>query len=227
MYREGQGVPQDDTEAAKWYNRAAGQGLGAAQCNLGVMYATGRGVQQDYAEAVVWIRRAAEQGHAHAQGSLGLMYQTGIAVVTRYSISIPEAESRQDHKGTCPDVLIRLAFVDCGHSSRVARFDREPTDLDAATEHDRDIASFDLVADVPLFSFELDLRRRVHAERWSSIHERRDVTRSLNGEYNKYRYFYIIQLERHLITVFSKLRALLDEQDFWLVPHTNVCTILE
>ena len=43
MYAEGRGVPQDDTEAVKWYRRAADQGNAYAQFNLGVMYADGPG----------------------------------------------------------------------------------------------------------------------------------------------------------------------------------------
>ena len=37
MYGEGQGVPQDDQEALKWYRKAAEQGHAGAQVNLGVM----------------------------------------------------------------------------------------------------------------------------------------------------------------------------------------------
>ena len=43
MYANGQGVPQDDTEAGRWYRLAADQGLAEAQYNLGVMYANGNG----------------------------------------------------------------------------------------------------------------------------------------------------------------------------------------
>jgi TPR repeat protein len=39
MYASGEGVPEDDTEAVKWYRRAADQGFWLAQYNLGVMYA--------------------------------------------------------------------------------------------------------------------------------------------------------------------------------------------
>src|SRR5512143_1584922 len=37
LYDEGKGVPQDSTEAAKWYRRAAEQGNKAARHNLGLM----------------------------------------------------------------------------------------------------------------------------------------------------------------------------------------------
>ncbi len=52
MYYKGQGVPQDDAEAAKWYRKAADQGDAVAQNNIGLMYDNGRGVPQDFGEAV-------------------------------------------------------------------------------------------------------------------------------------------------------------------------------
>ena len=64
MYDEGQGVPQDYAEAAKWYRRAAIQGNKAAQHNLGLI---------DHAETEKWYRRAAEPGNAAARHNLGLM----------------------------------------------------------------------------------------------------------------------------------------------------------
>jgi uncharacterized protein len=51
MYGEGRGVPQDYSEAIKWFRLAAEQGNAKAQFHLGVMYANGQGVTQDYAAA--------------------------------------------------------------------------------------------------------------------------------------------------------------------------------
>ena len=55
MYAEGQGVPQDDQTALKWYTLAAEQGYAPAQFNLGVMYYNGQGVPQDYVRAHMWF----------------------------------------------------------------------------------------------------------------------------------------------------------------------------
>jgi TPR repeat protein len=77
MYSTGQGVLQDDAEAARWYRLAAEQGFADAQFNLGVRYSNGKGVPQDYAEAVKWYRLAAEQGEDNAQNNLAGMYQLG------------------------------------------------------------------------------------------------------------------------------------------------------
>ena len=74
MYSKGQGVPQDDKEAIKWWRLAVEQGDAEAQCNLGVMYYEGIGVPQDYEEAVKWYRLAAEQRHERAQFNLEMMH---------------------------------------------------------------------------------------------------------------------------------------------------------
>ena len=80
MYANGEGVPQDDAEAVRWYRLAAEQGYVNAQTSFGFMYANGRGVPQDDAEAVRWYRLAAEQGYVIAQTNLGVMYSTGQGV---------------------------------------------------------------------------------------------------------------------------------------------------
>ena len=58
-YSNGDGVQQDDAEAARWYRLAAEQGDADAQYSLGFMYATGDGVPENDAEAVKWYRLAA------------------------------------------------------------------------------------------------------------------------------------------------------------------------
>ena len=79
-YATGEGVPQDDAEAVRWYRLAAEQGLAESQVNLGGMYDNGRGVPQDNAEAVRWYCLAAAQGDATAQYNLGQNYTTGEGV---------------------------------------------------------------------------------------------------------------------------------------------------
>ena len=66
MYDEGQGVPQNDVEAAKWYRRAAEQGIANAQYNLALMYHDGLGVPLDYVQAFKWFDIAARGGDENA-----------------------------------------------------------------------------------------------------------------------------------------------------------------
>jgi TPR repeat protein len=81
-YAEGDGVIQNDKEAAKWFALAAKQGLAEAQYNYGLMLLKGRGVVQDYRTAFNWIEKPAKRGYAPAQYSLGELYRygTGTAV---------------------------------------------------------------------------------------------------------------------------------------------------
>ena len=66
MYENGQGVPEDDKEAVKWYRMAAEQGDASAQNNLGLMYAKGEGVPMDGAVAYMWFNIAATAGDQNA-----------------------------------------------------------------------------------------------------------------------------------------------------------------
>jgi TPR repeat protein len=85
MYRFGRGVPQNYTEAVKWYRLAAEQGNAWAQLGLGGMYDDGKGVRQDYREAVKWYGLAAAQGNVAAQSNLGAMYVGGEGVPRNYT----------------------------------------------------------------------------------------------------------------------------------------------
>jgi len=84
-YYLGQGVPQNYTEAAKWFRKAAEQGHAEAQDALGDMYFLGDGVSQNFVEGVKWYRQAAVQGNASAQASLGISYQSGKGVPRNYT----------------------------------------------------------------------------------------------------------------------------------------------
>jgi len=60
MYLNGQGVPQDYAEAAKWYRKAAEQGDVDALRILGLAYYLGRG-PQDFVQSYFWFSLAASR----------------------------------------------------------------------------------------------------------------------------------------------------------------------
>ena len=64
MYYNGEGVPPDYAEAAKWHRSAAEQGDADAQYTLGMMYDNGEGVPQSYRQAYIWFSVAAANGDA-------------------------------------------------------------------------------------------------------------------------------------------------------------------
>ena len=67
MYANGEGVPQDDSEAVRWFRLAAEQGDAAAQLNLGLMYANGEGVLKDSVLAHMWSNIAGANGNEVAR----------------------------------------------------------------------------------------------------------------------------------------------------------------
>ena len=59
FYEQGLGVPQDDQQAAAWFESAAGRGHGHAQLSLATMYLAERGVERYLARSLMWIDLAA------------------------------------------------------------------------------------------------------------------------------------------------------------------------
>jgi len=130
MYALGNGVPQDDAEAVRWYRLAADQGNPLAQTNLGYMYSTGRGVPQNDVQAVRWNRLAADQGSPTAQSNLGYMYSTGQGVsqdpVQAYKwYSLAAAQStgtdRDDAVEARDEIANRLTPAQRAEAQRLAR----------------------------------------------------------------------------------------------------------
>ncbi len=69
-YLYGWGVGKNNSEAVKWFRKAAENGLAAAQYHSGMCYDSGNGVAMDKGEAAKWYYKAADQGHADARKRL-------------------------------------------------------------------------------------------------------------------------------------------------------------
>lgn len=80
MFKKGQNIDQDLSEAARWYELSAKQGDPDAQFSIASMYYQGQGVSQCHELAAMWYKKAAEQGDAAAQTNLGVMYDAGDGV---------------------------------------------------------------------------------------------------------------------------------------------------
>ncbi|MBV5321173.1 MAG: sel1 repeat family protein [Sulfuricurvum sp.] len=61
MYEQGNGIEQNQSLAAHWFEESAKQGFVDAQYNIAIMYASGRGVRADEGLAMMWLSRAAKQ----------------------------------------------------------------------------------------------------------------------------------------------------------------------
>ena len=67
MYEDGNGVPEDWVEAARWYGKSAARGPRGGQFSLGRAYQFGIGVPQNRKLAIEWFQKAAFLGNAQAR----------------------------------------------------------------------------------------------------------------------------------------------------------------
>lgn len=94
MYEKGNGVPQNNAKAIRWYRLAANQGQVNANIALGYLdfpaskdYQEGREAygREDYATALKKYKPLAEQGDDRVQLEVGLMYEWGEGVSRDYA----------------------------------------------------------------------------------------------------------------------------------------------
>lgn len=76
-YAEGKGVPTNFQEAAKWYERAAQNGVVLAMFRLGTLYEKGLSVKKDIDVARRYYTMAAERGNAKAMHNLAVLEADG------------------------------------------------------------------------------------------------------------------------------------------------------
>jgi TPR repeat protein len=108
MYANGDGVPQDYAEVAKWCRLAAEQGDAAGQNSLGFMYAKGNGVLQDTEQAYMWFNIAASQSSASREERDRAVQNRDVVITGMTPAQIGEAQRlsreclRQNFKGCDP-----------------------------------------------------------------------------------------------------------------------------
>lgn len=76
MYEKGTDLPQNYSQAIKWYNRAAESGRAAAKVQLASMYINGSGVPKDYSRAMELCHSAGILGYY----CIGHIYVYGLGV---------------------------------------------------------------------------------------------------------------------------------------------------
>ena len=91
LYDNGDGVPEDDTQAVRWYRLAAEQGNAGAQTNLGLLYDNGDGVPEDDVFAYMWYNLSAAQGNETARSNKDEIEQR----MTREQIAEAQRLSRE------------------------------------------------------------------------------------------------------------------------------------
>lgn len=78
MYVSGEGVPEDLTEAAKWYRKAAEQSDNSGQLSLGLCHDNGIGVEKSFVEVMNWYQKAASNGDSEAKARIEELRKRGL-----------------------------------------------------------------------------------------------------------------------------------------------------
>ena len=71
-------MQKDESEAAKWFTKAADKGEPRSQFYLAECYERGQGVKNDPEIAFSWMQKAAAQNYAQAEVKLATYYANGI-----------------------------------------------------------------------------------------------------------------------------------------------------
>jgi localization factor PodJL len=96
-FADGRGVPQNLSEAAAWFERAASKGLAPAQFRLGGLYEKGLGVSRNLETARRLYVAAAEAGHAKAMHNLAVLYAEGVEGRPNYPTAARWFRKAADH----------------------------------------------------------------------------------------------------------------------------------
>jgi TPR repeat protein len=86
-YFDGNGVPQDYTQARYWYEHGAAAGSSKSKGELGYLYEKGLGVPRDIAVAHQWYEKAAAEGDAWSMAKLAFLYEKGTGVPQDYALA--------------------------------------------------------------------------------------------------------------------------------------------
>jgi clan AA aspartic protease (TIGR02281 family) len=76
MYKNGEGVLGDFSEAVTWYRKAAEQGFAEGENDLGTMYYYGKGVPRDVVVAYMWFNLAAANNSKNAKKNRAVLEPT-------------------------------------------------------------------------------------------------------------------------------------------------------
>ncbi len=87
-YFIGDGVPQDVSMAAHWYEKAALSGDPEAENEIAFFYQTGMGVPLDPERAFHWYQLSSAAGYVKAKVNLGVMYFWGIGVKKNEELAV-------------------------------------------------------------------------------------------------------------------------------------------
>ncbi len=80
LYEEGQYLPENRAEAARWWLKAANRGDADAQVTIGVHLLLGQGIPPDPVQGQYWCEQVAKQRDPRGEDCMGYLYRHGLGV---------------------------------------------------------------------------------------------------------------------------------------------------
>ena len=103
---------EDFVMAAKWYKKAAVQGIAEAQYCLASCYVEGEGVDESLEKAVYWFEKAAVQGHVDALSTVGFYYYDSIGVKENKPLSIYYFEKAAEQGDLKAQIALSKIYIE-------------------------------------------------------------------------------------------------------------------
>jgi uncharacterized protein len=143
IYSRGLGVPVNPVEAARWYEKAADQGVTEAQFRYGAMLLSGKDIPRDKARAEKLMKAAAEAGNPMAQFNYGQLMMMNHPGETGLDMAFPwfmkAAEAR------LADGEYALSQLYANGTLKIPRDDKKAREyLERAAKQGYDTAQLDL-----------------------------------------------------------------------------------
>ena len=132
LYRDGNGVEKNETEALKWLKMAVEKGSWEACASLGICYESGEmGVETDISRAILLYQKAAGVKNAHGLYELGRCYWFGIGVekniaqALKYLVSaVNEGDDDLHYDSRALGLLSEIYFSSKDFTALVGQFDK-------------------------------------------------------------------------------------------------------
>jgi TPR repeat protein len=122
MYREGEGVNKDNSQALKYLRLAADDNYIQALHSMGYEYSLGEILHQENSKALEYLQKAAEYGNNFSAGTLGLLYYDGDYIVSRdYDKAFYYLHEAAGHPEEFGDEMLGTIFKDLAACYRFGR----------------------------------------------------------------------------------------------------------
>jgi hypothetical protein len=112
IFAKGLGVPADEREAFKWFQKSAAQGNAQAMYNMGVAYDLGVAGAKDIPKAVEWYRKAAEKDYLRAQYNLGQILLKGDGVPADHAEAVKWLQKAADKEDGPSEFYLAMAYLE-------------------------------------------------------------------------------------------------------------------